>query len=229
MIIQPRLATSNSIGKLSRFLIVMLLASCAVAQIGSSSSSSQGATANQLPLSGKSGQAGSVTAIQTAVPGTTTSINTVNPTVQVQGPFAGATRSTPGMPFSGTLSLAEAIQRGLQYNLGPVGLANAVRQAHGQSRVVRSTLLPNLNGTLAETVEQLDLKVQGLRLSAPPFPGFNLPSIVGPFNFFDLRARLSQTVYDRTALNNYRSASELVRANEFSVRDARDLVELGVG
>ncbi|HEY6969975.1 MAG TPA: TolC family protein [Candidatus Angelobacter sp.] len=213
---------------MSCICVVVLIATCAVAQIGSSGGSSQGATANQLPLSGKSGQAGSVTAIQTAVPGTTTSINTVNPTVQVQGPFAGATRSTPGMFFSGTLTLAEAIQRGLQYNLGPVGLANAVRQAHGQSRVVRSSLMPNLNGTLAETVEQLDLKAQGLRLSSP-IPGFSLPSIVGPFNFFDLRARLTQTVYDRAALNNFRSSAELVRANEFSVRDARDLVVLGVG
>jgi outer membrane protein TolC len=67
-----------------------------------------------------------------------------------------------------------------------------------------------------------------LRFSSP-IPGFGIPSIVGPFNFFDLRARLSQTVYDSAALNNYRSASELVRANEFSIRDARDLVVLAVG
>src|SRR5215471_1086304 len=227
MIIQARFAIMDLVRKIRRISLVMLIGTCALAQIGSSGSSSQGATANPLPLSGKS-QTGSVTAVQTAVPGTTTSINTVNPTVQVQGPFAGATRSTPGMPFSGTLSLAEAIQRGLQYNLGYTGLANAVRQAHGQSRVVRSALLPNVNGTLAETVEQLDLKAQGLRLSSP-FPNFSFPSIVGPFNFFDLRAKLSQTVYDGAAWNNYRSSSELVRASEFSVRDSRDLVVLAVG
>src|SRR5262249_12360713 len=212
MIIQARLAIMNLV---RRVLIVMLVAACASAQIGSSGSSFQGATANQLPLSGKTGQTGSVTAIQSPVPGTTTSINTVNPSVQVQGPFAGATRSTPGMPFSGTLSLTEAIQRGLKYNLGPVGLSNAVHQAHGQSRVVRSSLLPNLNGTLAETVEQLNLKANGVRISSP-FPGVGIPSIVGPFNFFDMRARLSQTVFDSAALNNYRSSTELVRASEFS-------------
>src|SRR5215470_19381163 len=132
MIIQARFAIMDLVRNLSRISLVMLIGTCALAQIGSSSSSSQGATANQLPLSGKTTQ-GSVTAIQSPVPGTTTSINTVNPTVQVQGPFAGATRSTPGIPFSGTLSLADAIERGLKYNLGPVGLSNAVHQAHGQS------------------------------------------------------------------------------------------------
>jgi outer membrane protein TolC len=52
---------------------------------------------------------------------------------------------------------------------------------------------------------------------------------VGPFNFFDLRASLSQTIFNRAALDNYRSTSEVVRANQQSVRDARDLVVLGVG
>jgi len=228
MIIQARLTILNLIRRVSCVGVVILLATCASAQLGQSSSSSQGATPNQLPLSGKPGQGGSVTATQSAVPGTTTSINTVNPVIQVQGPFAGSMRSTTALPFSGKLSFSEAIQRGLQFNLGSVGLSNAVRQAHGQSRVVRSVLMPNLNGSLAETVEQVNLRASGLRLTSP-IAGFNIPSIAGPFNFFDLRARLSQTVYDGAALNNYRSASELVRANAFSARDARDLVVLAVG
>ena len=49
---------------------------------------------------------------------------------------------------------------------------------------------------------------------------------MGPFNYFDLRATLTQTVADLTALNNYRSAQELVKANEAAMRDARDLVVL---
>src|SRR5579872_1947583 len=209
-------------------VLVCLLVPPASAQLGATGSPSQGATANQLPLSGKAGQSGSVTATQSPVPGITTSVNTVNPVIQVQGPFAGSARSTAATPFSGSLSLREAIQRGLQYNLGPVGLAQAVRQAHGQSVVVRSALMPNLNGSLAETVEQLNLRANGVRISIP-IPGASFPSIVGPFNFFDLRARLTQTIFDRAALSNYRSASEVVRANQQSVRDARDLVVLAVG
>lgn len=218
----------HSLQKISLGFMVIFIATVAAAQLGAPQSTSQGAAANQLPLSGKTGQTGSVTATQSAVPGTTTSVNTVNPTIQVQGPFAGSTRSTAAMPFSGTLSLREAIQRGLQYNLGPVGLAQAVRQAHGQSVVARSSLLPNLNGSLAETVEQINLKANGLRITSP-IPGFGIPSIVGPFNFFDLRARLTQTLFDRAALSNYRSANEVLRANQESVHDARDLVVLAVG
>jgi outer membrane protein TolC len=155
-------------------------------------------------------------------------VNTINPTVQVQGPYAGSVQSTIAIPFSGKLSLREAVQRGIEYNLGSVGLAQAVRQARGQAKVARSSLLPNLNGNLSETVQQTDLKAFGLRLSSP-IPGFSLPTIVGPFNYFDLRASLSQTLVDLTARNNYRSATEVLRANELSVQDARDLVVLAVG
>lgn len=209
-------------------IAVLLAACCASAQIGSGASSSQGTATNQLPLSGRTGQTGSVAATQTSVPGTTTSINTLNPSIQVQGPFAGSVPGKDEKPFSGMLSLREAIDRGLRYNLGAVGQAHAISQAHGQNRVVRSALLPNINGSLGETVEQVNLAANGVRIRSP-FPGVSIPGIVGPFNFFDLRARLSQTVYDRTALNNYRSSGELLRAEELSARDARDLVVLAVG
>jgi len=182
----------------------------------------------QLPLSGRGGQNGSVTPAQTPVPGVTTSVNTLNTTVQVQGPYAGSASSISKSPFLGKLSLRDAVERGLAYNLGSVGLNNAVRQARGQARVARSSLMPNLNGALRESVQQTNLKALGLRIQVP-FPGFAIPTIVGPFNYFDLRATLTQTVADMTALNNYRSTQELARANEQSANDARDLVVLAVG
>lgn len=188
---------------------------------------SGGAQANQVPLSGRTGS-GSVTATQTAVPGTTNSVNTINPSIQTSGPYAGSASGTAKMPFAGKLSLQDAIARALQYNLGSVGLSLALQQAQGQARVVRSSLMPNVNGTLSENVEQINLRADGLRISSP-FPGVGIPSIVGPFNYFDLRARLTQTVADMTAINNYRSAKELVRANEFSAQDSKDLVVLAVG
>ena len=77
-------------------------------------------------------------------------------------------------------------------------------------------------------MQQTNLQALGLRLDFP-IAGFSPPTIVGPFNFFDLRATLSQTVLDLTARNNYRASKEIVRANELSVADARDLVVLAVG
>ncbi|HEY4838869.1 MAG TPA: hypothetical protein VIH72_09690, partial [Candidatus Acidoferrales bacterium] len=174
------------------FFGALVFANGAFAQ-GPAQTQTQGTQANPLPLSGKIGQNGSVKATQAPVPGTTTSVDTINPTVQVQGPYAGSTSSTAKMPFSGKLSLRDAIARGLEYNLGTVGMAAAERQAHGQSISARSALLPNVNGTLGETVQQEDLVALGLRIKFP-VPGFTFPTIVGPFNYFDLRAHLTQNV-----------------------------------
>ena len=167
-------------------------------------------------------------ATQTPVPGATASVNTINPAIQATGPYGGSVPGSAKKPFAGKLSLREAIARGLDYNLGTVGLTIAMQQAHGAAIVSRSSLLPNLNGTLSETVQQTDLKAAGFKFSSP-FPGFNIPSIVGPFNYFDLRAHLTQTVADLSALNNYRSAKETLHADEFFAKDAKDLVVLAVG
>jgi outer membrane protein TolC len=206
-----------------------LLSSTSVfGQFGAPASQTLGSAANQLPASGRTSSSGSVAATESPVAGTTTSVNTINPSIQAQGSYAGSALSTTTRPFSGKLSLREAITRGLEYNLGPVGLNTAVREAHGQSIVSRSALLPNLNGSLSETVQQTDLKAAGLRFNSP-IPGFGVPSIVGPFNYFDLRARLTQTVADFTALNNYRSTKETLQANVLFGQDAKDLVVLAVG
>ena len=122
--------------------------------------------------------------------------------------------------------LREAIQRGLAFNLGETGATQALRQSQGQSKVARSSLLPNLNGTVNENVQTTDLKTFGFRFS---FPGFAIPDVIGPFNYIDFRAHLSQSVLDLTAINNYRAASNVARANRYSAQDARELIVLAVG
>ena len=211
---------------------LLLVCSAAFAQFSVPAGSSGGSVATQVPASGRTAQAGAVTATQSAVAGTTNSVNTINPSIQAAGPYTGSALSTAKMPFSGKLSLKDAIARGLEYNLGSVGLSIAMQQAHGQVTVARAPLMPNVNGNLTETVQEINLKANGLRFSSPsvgPFAGFSFPSIVGPYNFFDLRARLSQTIADFTALNNYRSAKETLRADQLYAQDSRDLVVLAVG
>ncbi|MGC2656538.1 MAG: TolC family protein [Bryobacteraceae bacterium] len=205
----------------------VMIAGSARAQVGAPASGNQMPVANQLPLSGRGNGSGSVNATESAIPGATTSVNTINTTVEASGPYAGSASSS-AMPFSGKLSFQQAIERGLQYNLGAIGLNESVRQANGQSRVARSSLLPNLTSSLTETVEQTNLRALGLRFSSP-FPGFGIPTIVGPFNYFDLRARLTQSVANLTSIDNYRSAKQTVKADQLSGQDARDLVVLAVG
>lgn len=208
--------------------MLLLGTACAQAQIGQPAAASPGAVANQLPISGRNTQNGSVTATQSPVPGMTTNVNTLNTSVQSSGAFAGSANSTAKMPFSGKLSFREAIQRGLDYNLGTIGSATALRQALGQARVVRSSLLPNLSASLSETEQQTNLAILGLGLRSSA-AGFSIPTIVGPFNYFDLRARLSQSIADVTAWKNYHSAKQMARAGQFTLQDARSLVVLSVG
>jgi outer membrane protein TolC len=203
-------------------LTVLAGAESAFAQSSSGSTPS----AVVLPASGRNNQGGSVGATEQPVPGTTTSVNTLNPAVQISGPYSGSARSTAAMPFSGKLSLQEALQRGLAYNLGAVGLSQTVRQNSAQVTVARSALLPNIGSSLNETVQQTDLAAYGLRISVP---GFRINPIAGPYNYFTLQASLSQTVANLTSLNNYRSAKATARASQYSLQDARDLITLAVG
>ena len=206
---------------------IALLAAPAASLFAQAPPTGTTAQAQQLQLSGRNPAAGSVAATQSAIPGTTTSVNTINPGLSVSGPYSGSV-SGAGKPFSGKLSLKEAIDRGLEFNLGSKNLSLTLRQSQGQSIVMRSALLPNLNGNLSENVQQTDLAAEGFRIHIP-IPGITIPSIVGPFNYFDLRARLSQTVADFAALNNYRSSVEAIHANQFLAEDSKDLVVLAVG
>lgn len=208
------------------YSITIFLIACAPAFAQLAPAGSTGGTsAVQLPLSGRGPQSGSVNSTQTPLPGITSSVNTLNSTIQVQGPYAG---SVPQTPVPGKLSLNAAIQRGLQYNLGATGMNLAARQARGQVRTARSALMPNLNGNLRESVLQNDLAVAGIK--SPKIPGLGqlIPTVTPPFNYFDLRATLTQSIADFTALNNYKSATEILKAQEQSAQDARDLVVLAV-
>lgn len=126
----------------------------------------------QLPLSGRGGSNASVSAVQTPTPGVTTSVNTLNNTVQTQGSFGGSVKGK--RPFSGQLGLRDAIARGLDYNLGAVNFGQMVRQARGQQQVSRAALLPNVNSSLREVVQQTNLKALGINVKVP-VPGFSFP------------------------------------------------------
>jgi outer membrane protein TolC len=103
-----------------------------------------------------------------------------------------------------------------------------VRQARAQQALARSALMPNVVGYVNDTEQKINLAALGVRFDVP-VPGFALPDTVGPFNVVDLRARLSQTVVDLTARNNYRAAQETVRGSELASRDSRDVIALAVG
>ncbi len=207
--------------KTAAYIFVLLSAAPLRAQLGPPASSGGSSQAAQLPLSGRSAQGGSAVATQTAVPGTTTSVNTLNSSVQVQGPFTGST-TAGATAFSGKLTLAEAVQRALAHNMGVAGLANAVRQAQGQERIARSALLPNLSGSIRDNYFTQDLQALGFRL-----PG--IPAVIGPINYFDFRVTMTQSLADLTSTNNHRAALETIKATEQAIKDARETIVLATG
>src|SRR5882672_9571548 len=135
---------------------------------------------------------------------------------QAQGAFQGSVSS--GAPTSGPLSLSldEAVKRGLRYNLGAINSQQSLRQAQGESIVALSPLLPNLSANLLEVDQQIDLAAFGFKFKLPPSAGFSIPTIVGPFNYFDLRGNLTQKLADVQALRSYQSSREARRAADFS-------------
>jgi outer membrane protein TolC len=146
------------------------------------------------------------------------------PGTQGASPFAS---STPGTAVPGVLplSLQGAIDRGLKQNLGAL-LSNAdIRAARGQRWEQLSALLPHagINPYIS------DSKINLAEVGLAALPGFNGPSSVGPFSYFDARVNVTQSLFDWKLINNARASKESLKSTEYSYKDARDLVVLAVG
>jgi len=180
-----------------------------------------------LPISG-SVPDGSVTTSQTVTPGRSGG-NTFNASVQIQGVFQGSTPRGVASAEPLPLNLGEAVRRGLAYNLGVIGATEIERYAQAGQREARARLLPDVTGTITAAVEQVSNATLGLQSAKGLPPSFQFARVLGPFNFFDAGAVLSQRVFDLTAIRNYRSTKETAAAAGHNIRDNRDLVVLAVG
>jgi outer membrane protein TolC len=126
---------------------------------------------------------------------------------------------TPGvMP----LSLNDAIQRGLKFNLGLILTSQNTLSARGARLEQLQALLPAVSGSVKEAVMETDLQAQGLRI-----PGF--PAIIGPYGYTDIRGSLSWSLVNLSSLENYLAQRHNFKAAQLSAQDARDLVVLTVG
>lgn len=178
--------------------------------------------ATKLPLSGKQTQGNPVTLTQRTVDGTApNSVNLIDSTVLVQGPYAGSVPAAKVKDGIVRLTLADALAMGLRANLGAITQSSAVQQAKGQRDVARSALLPQLNAGISEELERLNLRTQGVETQS-------FPESV-KFNYYDARVRLQQSVFDLVRIRNLHGADEVVTANIKAARDARDLIVLAVG
>jgi outer membrane protein TolC len=135
-------------------------------------------------------------------------------------PFLGGVPSgePTGEPVS--LTIVDAIDRALSHNLGVLLADQEIGRARGARLRTLAELLPNVNGHVSETRQVLNLAAYGFPLPA------GIPAIVGPFNLFDARVSLSQSVFDMKAINDARADQHTLSAARFDYKSGRDLVVL---
>jgi outer membrane protein TolC len=163
-----------------------------------------------------------------ATPPPPSSVQQRQPVAPAQTPLPDAFNGSAMVdkPVAGViqLSILDAINRGLKHNLGLLLSQQQTETARAQYRRNLSALLPNINGGVSDSVNQINLAAFGI-----PVPATLSSPIVGPFGLFQAQASMNETLMDFQALNRIREAAENQRAANFSLQDARELVVLGVG
>ena len=101
-----------------------------------------------------------------------------------------------------TLSLAQAMQLAMQNHLATLLAEERRNEARGLARQALAALLPNLSGATYQADITQNLAALGFQPGT--FPGFQR-TFIGPFNNFDARARLVQTIFNLSAIRNYQA------------------------
>jgi outer membrane protein TolC len=164
----------------------------------------------------------SVAQAQTTGTSTGSAVQVTIPTSISQDGFTGGvpTGKLSSEPLQ--ISFLEAIDRGLRQNLGLLLASDNSLSARGEKWKELSNLLPNVEVKSQENVEKTSLAALGFRL--PIFP-----RVIGPFNYLDTRAYLTQQVFNWNYIQRERSAVQSLKAAEFDYKNARELVVLVVG
>ncbi len=139
------------------------------------------------------------------------------------GPFLGGVPS--GLLTEGveTITIVQAMRRALEHNLGVLTAQQGLGRAEGARWRALSELLPDVRGRISETRQQINLQAFGFGTAAAS-PFGDIPPIVGPFNVFDARLFLSQSVVDLGAIHDARSEEHNLEAARHLYRGARDFV-----
>ena len=124
------------------------------------------------------------------------------------------------------LSLREAIERGIRYNLGLVESERASADVHAGRLRALAALLPQLTATGRQAYENLSFKELGIKL--PGNAPFQLPPTSGGFGYQDARVNLTQQVYNSALRDKYREQKDTDEASVFDQKDSRDVVVFAV-
>jgi hypothetical protein len=101
------------------------------------------------------------------------------------------------------------------------GAGEASRLARGQLLAALAQLLPDVTGSVRETLQQTNLAAEGLWIKIP-IPGFHFPSVV-KYNNIDARASMTETLSVTDVRNGHapRGEQSSFRDDEFDAQHGR--------
>lgn len=140
-----------------------------------------------------------------------------------QNPFLGSVPTGQATSTPVSLSLKDALDRALKYNLGVIEGDQNTRAARAARLRSLNALVPDLTARISGTDQQLNLKALGF---PSHIPGLNIPTIAGPFGVADARAYFSQEVFNWSDIKNLKSAIESQKASQYTYKNDRELVVL---
>src|ERR1700723_199410 len=144
---------------------------------------------------------------------------------QVLSANVGSVPSGPATNEVLRLTLSEAINRAVRYNLGAIESDENTKAARGQRLLALSHLLPQVDAGINENVDQVNLTALGL--GTIKIPG--IPAVVGPFSYSTASASLSQTLFSYESIQRFRAARTSEQAAQLNYQDTLDVVTLTVG
>jgi outer membrane protein TolC len=119
------------------------------------------------------------------------------------------------------------LKRAVDIALTPEGSARvalaeqSVRASETRVSQARSAFLPTVDGSVNERSQTVNLHTFGFNFD---FPGFSIPSVVGPFSIFDARASAQVTVLDFTTIRKYRASRSGLQAAKADLDVTKDQV-----
>jgi outer membrane protein TolC len=138
---------------------------------------------------------------------------------QQQNPYLGGVPTGKASSGPLSLSLEDAVARGLRQNLGGLLSSDALSGAQGERWRALSALLPNLTTDTSFGAKQNNVRAT---IGIHNVPGH--PPVLGPFGVFDTRAYLDQSVFNWESIERVRSSAAQVKSAQYSYKNARELI-----
>jgi anti-anti-sigma regulatory factor len=124
-------------------------------------------------------------------------------------PVNGSLPSGPASDQIIRLTLRDAVNMALKYNLGAIESGENAQIARGQRLLALSRLLPQVGVGASENVGQLSLATFGFeKLNLP-----GLPKVIGPYSYSTVDANLTQTLLNFESIQRFRAARTAEQAH----------------